>query len=120
MTPSSQDFSLQALEARFEMQGGDELEYDDGGGGGGGDEGASGGDYGYYGGSWGDMGYGNAYVGAYQVADDGSGAMLDDGSFTDGGDGAFLSYQDPDVCRYKPDFPGCPTPNTSRCRVCRC
>lgn len=115
MTPGSQDFSLHALEARFEMQS-DIFLVDEGGGGSDG----SGGDYGYYGGSWDDYGYGGGYVGAYQVADDNSGAMLDDGSFSDGSDGIFPSYQDPDICRSKPDFPGCPNPNTSRCRICRC
>jgi hypothetical protein len=118
MTPGSLDFSLHALEARFEMQGGDEFiaDPDDGGGGGGG-----GGSYDYYGDSWDDYGYGEGYVGVYEVASDDSGAMLDDGSFTDGSDGIFPSYQDPEICRIRPDWPGCPPPGTiSRCRICRC
>ena len=116
MTPASQNFSLHALEARFEMQSGDEFIADPGDGGG--DDG--GGSYDYYGGSWDDYGYGDGYVGVYEMASDDSGAMLDDGSFTDGSSGGFPSYQTPEICRYKPDWPGCPQPNTSRCVICRC
>lgn len=125
MSPNSTDFSLQSLEARFEMQcmdnhdtGGyylqQELTADDCGGGGGGG-------YGYYGNSWDNLGNGDAYVGPYQVASDESGAMLDDGSYTDGSSGAFPAYNNPDVCRLDPTFPGCPPQQqTSRCTICRC
>jgi len=126
MNPTLNDFSLHALEARFEMQvcqyeleasesgGGGESGCTEGGGGGGGD-------YGYYGSSWDDLGDGTGYVGTYQAAEDGSGAMLDDGSFTDGSSGGFPTYnQTPDICRYQPTFPGCPPPNSSRCTICRC
>ncbi|HEY0366414.1 MAG TPA: hypothetical protein VGC73_08075 [Pyrinomonadaceae bacterium] len=115
MNSQSMDFSLRALEARFEMQYmQDEIIGGDGGGGGGG------GDYGYYGGSWDNYGSGNGYVGDYQTASDGSGAMLDDGSYSDGSSGVFPAYNNPDVCRLDPTFPGCPQPNTSRCTICRC
>jgi hypothetical protein len=121
MNPTSTDFSLHALEARFEMhlvnfQYEEFQDSGDGGGGGGG-----GGGYGYYGGSWDNYGAGSGYVGEYQAAEDGSGAMLDDGSFTDGSGGGFPTYnQTPDICRYQPTFPGCPPPNSSRCTICRC
>ncbi|HEX8131325.1 MAG TPA: hypothetical protein VF527_19655 [Pyrinomonadaceae bacterium] len=114
MNPTSTDFSLHALEARFEMQYYQNEIISDGGGGGGG------GDYDYYGNSWDDNGSGNGYVGNYQAASDDSGAMLDDGSYTDGSSGAFPAYNNPDVCRLDPTFPGCPQPNTSRCTICRC
>jgi hypothetical protein len=124
MNPSSTDFSLHALEARFEMQI-CQLEAADSGGGGGGcgdtGGGGGGGDYGYYGGSWDNLGAGGGYVGTYQAAEDGSGAMLDDGSYTDGSGGGFPTYnQPPDICRTQPNFPGCPPPNSSRCTICRC
>ena len=114
MNPTSTDFSLQALEARFEMQYMQEelLRYDDGGGGGGG--------YGYYGDSWDNLGSGEAYAGPYQPASDQSGAMLDDGTYTDGSTGAFPAYNNPDVCQLDPTFPGCAQPTTSRCTICRC
>src|SRR5215213_263876 len=114
MNSQSMDFSLRALEARFEMQYmQDEIIGVDGGGGGGDD-------YGYYGGSWDNYGSGDGYVGNYQTASDGSGAMLDDGSYSDGSSGVFPAYNNPDVCRIDPTFPGCPQPNTSRCTICRC
>ncbi|HEX8131324.1 MAG TPA: hypothetical protein VF527_19650 [Pyrinomonadaceae bacterium] len=111
MNPTSTDFSLHALEARFEMQYyQNELMYDDGGGG----------DYGYYGNSWDDLGSGDAYAGTYQTASDGSGAMLDDGTYTDGSSGAFPSYDtrpyDPSC---EPTFRCSPAP-TSKCVICRC
>ena len=118
MNASSMDFTLHSLEARFEMQEMYQLMDDSGDGGGGG---GGGGDYGYYGGSWDNYGYGNGYVGEYQAAEDGSGAMLDDGSYTDGSSGGFPTYnQPPDICRWQPTFPGCPPPNSSRCTICRC
>lgn len=118
MSPTSTDFSLHALEARFEMQYMQNEFVSDGGGGGGGD-------YGYYGNSWADQGSGDAYVGPYQEASDGSGAMLDDGSYTDGSTGDFPSYdtrassqsvQQPDGSCW-PTYP-CSPP--SLCRICRC
>ena len=128
MISNSTDFSLHALEARFEMQCIDRIESgginerqmitDDGCGGGGG--------YSYYGNSWDNLGSGEGYVGTYQTASDGSGAMLDDGSYTDGSTGAFPSYQtsqvNPDLCRNGTGFPEfcAPTPQRSRCTVCRC
>ena len=119
MNPTSMDFSLHALEARFEMhllQ--DEFEIIDPGDGGGG---GGGGDYGYYGGSWDDYGQGDAYVGSYQAAEDGSGAMLDDGSFTDGSGGGFPTYnQQPAICTVDPTYPGCRPNQQSRCVICRC
>src|SRR5215212_5342079 len=118
MNASSTDFSLHSLEARFEMQYAQDLMMDDGGGGSGG--GGGGGGYGYYGGSWDNYGYGTGYVGEYQTASDGSGAMLDDGSYSDGSSGGFPAYNDPDICRTQPTFPGCTQPNTSRCTICRC
>lgn len=120
MNPTSTGFSLHALEARFEMHllQSDTFLIDEGGGDGGG---GGGGDYGYYGGSWDNYGAGTGYVGPYQAAEDGSGAMLDDGSFTDGSSGGFPTYnQTPDICRWNPTFPGCPPPNSSRCTICRC
>lgn len=118
MNASSMDFSLHSLEARFEMAQFYQQEYQDGGDGGGG---GGGGGYGYYGGSWDNYGAGNGYVGEYQAASDGSGAMLDDGSLTDGSSGGFPTYnQPPDICRTNPTFPGCPPPNSSLCRICRC
>jgi hypothetical protein len=115
MNATPNDFSLHALEARFEMQRFYENEIinpNDGGGGG---------DYGYYGNSWDTSG--NGYVGDYQVASDNSGAMLDDGTFTDGASGAFPAFNNPDVCGLNPTFPGCPqptAPQASRCTICRC
>jgi hypothetical protein len=113
MSPNSTDFSLQALEARFEMQYMQEevIGGDNGGGGGGA--------YGYYGNSWDNLGNGGGYVGSYQVASDNSGAMLDDGSFTDGSTGAFPNYTDPT----NPDpscWPTYPCSPPSLCRICRC
>lgn len=115
MNATPNDFSLHALEARFEMQRFYENEVitqDDGGG-----------SYGYYGNSWDDLGSGEGYVGTYQVASDNSGAMLDDGSFTDGATGSFPTYNNPDVCRIDPSHPTCPLPGppqASRCTICRC
>jgi len=114
MNTQAMDFSLHALEARFEMQYYQEDVIGDGGSGGGG------GDYGYYGNSWGNYGAGNGYVGAYQTASDGSGAMLDDGTYTDGSSGAFPTYTDPHICLADPNFYGCPQPNRSLCTICRC
>ncbi|HEX5885250.1 MAG TPA: hypothetical protein VFY67_11985 [Pyrinomonadaceae bacterium] len=114
MNASSTDFLMHALEARFEMQFYNEQEI-------GPDNGPTGGDYGYYGSSWGNYGSGNGYVGTYQVANDNSGAMLDDGTFTDGSAGAFPSYPDPHICLADPQFPGCPAEQqSSRCTICRC
>ncbi|HKG47210.1 MAG TPA: hypothetical protein VKB02_10810 [Pyrinomonadaceae bacterium] len=114
MNSGSMDFSMHALEARFEMQ----YYYDEfiGAGDGGG------GDYGYYGNSWNNYGSGNGYVGLYQTASDGSGAMFDDGSYTDGSSGAFPSYNtDPHICLADPNFYGCQQQqSTSRCTICRC
>ncbi len=114
MSPNSKDFSLYALEARFEMQ---RFYFDEP------ISGESGSDHGYYGGSWDNLGNGNGYVGDYQVASDNSGAMLDDGTYTDGSAGAFPAYNNgnPAVCLVDPNFPGCPQQqNTSRCTICRC
>lgn len=112
MNTQATDFSIQALEARFEMQYYQEDIIGDGG--------STGGDYGYYGSSWGNYGAGNGYVGVYQTASDGSGAMLDDGSYTDGSSGAFPTYTDPHICLADPNFYGCPQPNRSLCNICRC
>lgn len=116
MNATPNDFSLHALEARFEMQRfyENEVIVADGGGGG---------DYGYYGNSWDNLGSGNGYVGEYQVANDNSGAMFDDGSYTDGSTGAFPSYSDPNTCW--PTYPCGPPSNVpsgppSRCTICRC
>ena len=118
MNSTPMDFSLHALEARFEMQYmQDEFIGNDGGGGGGAD-------YGYYGQSWGNPGAGEGYVGNYTVASDNSGAMFDDGTYTDGSTGAFPAYTDPS----NPD-PSCwptypcspPFPSqATKCVVCRC
>jgi hypothetical protein len=96
MSLSTSIFSLQELEARFEMQcmgedsgGGrfyNEQHLDACGGGGG----AA---YDYYGSSWGDAGSGEGYIGTYQTSGDGSYAILDDGSYTDGTSGDFPSYE---------------------------
>jgi len=112
MNASSLDFSLHSLEARFEMQYQlpEVCEVNCGGGG----------DYGYYGNSWGDQGAGDGYVGPYQIANDHSGAMLDDGTYTDGSTGGFPGYTDPHICLADPNFYGCPQQNTSRCNICRC
>lgn len=117
MSPDSTDFSLYALEARFEMQYYMEDTISDNGGGGGG------GDYGYYGNSWDNHGAGEGYDGTYQTANDNSGAMLDDGSFTDGSTGGFPAYSDPNTCW--PTYPCGPPSNVpsgppSRCTICRC
>jgi hypothetical protein len=115
MNASSMDFSLHSLEARFEMQYTlpEICDVDCGSGGGGG--------YGYYGDSWGNLGSGDGYVGNYQVASDHSGAMLDDGTFTDGTSGSFPGYTDPYICLADPNFYGCPQQQqTSRCNICRC
>ncbi len=108
------DFSLHALEARFEMQFTlpEYCDVDCGSGGGA--------EYGYYGNSWDNPGAGEGYVGEYQVASDNSGAMLDDGSFTDGSTGAFPAYTDPNTCW--PTYPcGPPFPSqATKCTVCRC
>ena len=115
MNSTASDFSLQELESRFEMQGfvpvldGNGETPPDGGGGG---------SYGYYGSSWDNPGQGDGYVGSYQYASDDSGAMYDDGSYTDGSSGAFPSYQgqqEPPKC---PNGP-CP-PDRSKCTLCRC
>ena len=111
MNSEAMDFSLHALEARFEMQFYNEDVI--GAGGGGGEA------YGYYGGSWGNAGYGSGYVGVYQTASDGSGAMLDDGSYTDGSSGSFPGYPDEYICLAAPDYPGC-QPQRSLCHICRC
>ena len=113
MSSPSTDFSLYALEARFEMQfyNEDTIGPDNGGGGGG--------SYGYYGNSWDNLGAGGGYVGDVQVASDNSGAMLDDGSYTDGSTGAFPTYTDPT----NPDpscWPTYPCSPPSLCRICRC
>jgi hypothetical protein len=114
MNPTSTDFSLHALEARFEMQHYymDERISDDGGGGGG---------YGYYGNSWDNLGSGDGYVGGYQQASDGSGAMLDDGTYTNGESGQFPGYNTQSV--QQPDgtcWPTYPCSPRSLCRICRC
>ncbi len=111
MNSTSMDFSLQALEARFEMQTMHQeiRAVDDGS------------DYGYYGGSWGDYGSGDAYIGAYQTASDNSGAMLDDGTYTDGSSGSFPAYDTRDSYdpSCEPTFRCSPAP-TSKCTICRC
>lgn len=106
MHTTTTDFSLHALEARFEMQfQQQEFLADDGGGA-----------YGYGGGSWGNYGSGEGYVGGYQVANDNSGAMLDDGTFTDGSGGGFPAYGNQSL-----QFPNDPpTTTVSRCTICRC
>lgn len=79
-------------------------------------------DYGYYGGSWGNHGSGNGYIGSYQEASDGSGAMLDDGSYTDGSSGSFPTYDAYSVGR-QPDgscWPTYPCSQTSLCQICHC
>lgn len=107
MNKTTTDFTLHALEARFEMQlQQNEFIGDDGGGGA----------YGYTGGSWGNYGSGEGYIGDYQVASDNSGAMLDDGSYTDGSSGAFPAYGNQSL-----QFPEEPdTVTVSRCTICRC
>jgi len=117
MNASATEFSLHSLEARFEMQFQQEYLIDDGSGGGGG--GGGGGGYGYYGSSWDNYGYGNGYVGVYQAASDQSGAMLDDGSYTDGSSGGFPAYTDPNDPRCQLGRPDCPRA-TSKCTICRC
>jgi hypothetical protein len=114
MNPTSTDFSLQALEARFEMQYyQNEFISDDGGGGGG--------SYNYHGNSWDNLGSGDAYAGPYQEASDGSGAMLDDGTYTDGSSGAFPSYDTRDPSNPDPScWPSYPCSPPSLCRICRC
>lgn len=119
MNATSNDFSLHALEARFEMQRffADELCNVDCGGGGG--------DYGYYGNNWDNLGSGDAYVGPYQQASDGSGAMLDDGTYTDGSTGAFPTYDTRATTQsvQQPDgtcWPTYPCSPRSLCRICRC
>ncbi len=109
MNSAASDFSLQELESRFEMQ---EMLVIDGGG-----PPPDGSSYGYYGGSWGDPGQGQGYVGDYQYAGDGSGAMYDDGSYTDGSTGAFPSYQGQQTPKC-PNGP-CP-PDRCKCNLCRC
>ena len=109
MNACATDFSLHSLEARFEMQYQQEYLIDDSGGGG----------YGYYGGSWDNYGYGDGYVGVYQAASDQSGAMLDDGSYTDGSSGGFPAYTDPNDPRCQLGRPDCPRAQ-SRCTICRC
>jgi hypothetical protein len=100
MSLSTSNFSLQELEARFEMQ--CVLDQQDASGGGGYSDpnacgGGGGGAYDYYGGSWGDAGSGNGYVGPYQTSSDGSYAVLDDGTYTDGTSGYFPGYGDNSV-----------------------
>jgi hypothetical protein len=123
MNSTSADFSLHALEARFEMQRfvlNEPCDIDCGGGA----------DYGYYGNSWDNHGAGEGYVGPYHTATDNSGAMLDDGSYTDGSAGSFPSYntqsigQQPDGSCW-PTYPCGPPSNVpsgppSVCRICRC
>lgn len=114
MNLTSNDFSLHALEARFEMQRFElpqACEIDCGGGS----------DYGYYGNSWDNHGAGEGYDGTYQQASDGSGAMLDDGTYTDGSSGVFPTYDtraslppNPNYCPQQPCSP------PSLCRICRC
>ena len=114
MSPNSNDFSLHALEARFEMQRFYDHEVI-------GPDGGGGGDYGYYGNSWDNLGSGNGYVGEYQVASDNSGAMFDDGSFTDGSSGAFPSYDTRATLPPDPTcFPTYPCSPPSRCPISRC
>lgn len=119
MSLTTANFTIEELEARFEMQAHPLVEPEmmcsdcEGGTGGGG---AS---YDYYGYSWGNEGAGNAYVGAY--GQDGSGnVMLDDGTYTDRSSGAFPSYsvqQDPNC----PNAPCPPNPNRGcKCNICRC
>ena len=110
------EFSLQSLEARFEMQYMQDVA-DDGSGGGGG--GGGGGSYGYYGSSWGNEGYGNGYIGVYSADADQGGAMLDDGSYTDGSSGGFPAYTDSNDPRCQMGRPDCPRAQ-SLCTVCRC
>jgi hypothetical protein len=110
MNPTSSDFSLHALEARFEMQ-----QYDTE------PRLYEGTDYGYYGNSWDNLGSGDGYVGTYQEASDGSGAMLDDGTYTDGSSGQFPGYNTQSV--QQPDgscWPTYPCSPRSLCRICRC
>ena len=116
MNSTSTDFSLDVLESRFEMQ---QMMYmmDDTGDGGGG--GGGGGSYGYYGSSWDNLGSGNGYVGDYEAASDQSGAMLDDGTYTDGSSGSFPAYTDPNDPRCQMGRPDCPQAQ-SKCTVCRC
>ncbi|HLM55064.1 MAG TPA: hypothetical protein VK422_02990 [Pyrinomonadaceae bacterium] len=128
MSPNSTDFSLQALEARFEMQcmdnhdtSGYYMEEQIGGN----DCGGGGGGYGYYGNSWDNLGSGDAYAGPYQEASDGSGAMLDDGSYTDGSSGQFPGYDTRATTQsiQQPDgscWPTYPCSPRSLCRICRC
>jgi len=118
MNSTSTDFSLHALEARFEMQRfvvDEPCNVDCGGG-----------DYGYYGNSWDNPGAGEGYVGPYQQASDGSGAMLDDGSYTDGSSGVFPAYDtratlppDPTCFPQYPCGPRFPEAAT-KCTICRC
>lgn len=110
MNSTSMDFSLHALEARFEMQvSPNEMCGNNCGGE----------SYGYYGSSWGDQGEGEGYIGTYEYASDNSGAMLDDGTYTDGSTGAFPAYSDPS----NPDpscWPSYPCSPPSLCRISRC
>jgi hypothetical protein len=116
MNLTSNDFSLHALEGRFEMQRfvlNEACDIDCGGGGGS--------DYGYYGNSWDNRGAGDAYVGPYQQASDGSGAVLDDGTYTDGSSGAFPTYETRATLPPNPScFPTYPCSPPSLCRICRC
>ena len=96
MSLSTSNFSLQQLEARFEMQC---IENQDSGGGYYYDQqltgdcgGGGGGAYDYYGNSWGNEGSGEGYVGSYQTS--GDHAVLDDGTYTDGTSGDFPTYGD--------------------------
>jgi hypothetical protein len=119
MSSTSTDFSLHALEARFEMQYMQNEIISDGGGGGGSA-------YDYYGNSWANPGAGEGYVGPYHTASDNSGAMLDDGSYTDGSSGAFPTYDtratlppDPTCFPQNPCGPRFPAAAT-KCTICRC
>lgn len=133
MSLSTSNFSLQQLEARFEMQcmdyqqdAGHYYQQDvisDGCGGGGGS-------YDYYGNSWGDAGSGEGYVGTYQTSSDGSYAILDDGSYTDGTSGDFPSYDQDSGAMASTEYNGSADadslagPNGIRvrsfCVICRC
>jgi len=111
MNSAASDFSLQELESRFEMQAMMVMPED-------GPPPPDGGSYGYYGTSWDNPGQGQGYVGDYQYASDDSGAMYDDGTYTDGSGGAFPSYQNP---RDPPKCPNGPCPpDRCKCNLCRC
>ncbi len=123
MSQTLSHFTIEELEARFEMQavsaygpnqvGGSEMMCMDCDGGGGG--GAA---YDYYGYNWGNWGSGDGYTGVYGQDSSGN-VMLDDSTYTDRSEGTFPSYsqQDPNC----PNAPCPPNPNRGcRCRICRC